>query len=216
MAGCVLVVSLLFSPGMLPAERPSHLYRKRMPLCLGCSMISRKGLAAQRRQERKSAVRTSSRFPGNTRDRCVSYLHPASSGSTRTRLRTTETEPVSRRSRRRQRTNTVHRGQRSSTMRRVDPSGRFMKLHTAGGNNTVKIKAPTPLLKCPFSLCTDVDNDNIHHPSVPAPQAVVISGSVQLLQTVPSSCKHRDKPEKCTFRSFTCGPGGGGRTLASS
>lgn len=47
MAGCVLVVSLLFSPGMLPAERPSHLYLNLMPLCLGCSMISRMGLAAK-------------------------------------------------------------------------------------------------------------------------------------------------------------------------
>lgn len=45
MAGCVLVVSLLFSPGMLPAERPSHLYLNLIPLCFGCSMISMKGLA---------------------------------------------------------------------------------------------------------------------------------------------------------------------------
>ncbi len=45
MAGWVLVVSLLFSPGMLPAERPSHLYLNRIPLCFGCSMISMKGLA---------------------------------------------------------------------------------------------------------------------------------------------------------------------------
>lgn len=50
MAGCVLVVSLLFSPGMLPAERPSHLYLNLIPLCLGCSMISMKGLAVQRRE----------------------------------------------------------------------------------------------------------------------------------------------------------------------
>lgn len=45
MAGWVLVVSLLFSPGMLPAERPSHLYLNLIPLCFGCSMISMKGLA---------------------------------------------------------------------------------------------------------------------------------------------------------------------------
>lgn len=44
MAGWVLVVSLLFSPGMLPAERPSHLYRNLIPLCFGCSMISMKGV----------------------------------------------------------------------------------------------------------------------------------------------------------------------------
>lgn len=43
MAGWVLVVSLLFSPGMLPAERPSHLYLNLIPLCFGCSMISMKG-----------------------------------------------------------------------------------------------------------------------------------------------------------------------------
>lgn len=46
MAGWVLVVSLLFSPGMLPADRPSHLYLNLMPLCFGCSMISMKGPAA--------------------------------------------------------------------------------------------------------------------------------------------------------------------------
>lgn len=45
MAGWVLVVSLLFSPGMLPAERPSHLYLNLIPLCFGCSMISMKGVA---------------------------------------------------------------------------------------------------------------------------------------------------------------------------
>lgn len=44
MAGWVLVVSLLFSPGMLPAERPSHLYLNLIPLCFGCSMISMKGV----------------------------------------------------------------------------------------------------------------------------------------------------------------------------
>lgn len=38
------MVSLLFSPGMLPAERPSHLYLNLIPLCLGCSMISMKAL----------------------------------------------------------------------------------------------------------------------------------------------------------------------------
>lgn len=42
MAGWVFVVSLLFSPGMLPAERPSHLYLNLIPLALGCSMISMK------------------------------------------------------------------------------------------------------------------------------------------------------------------------------
>lgn len=45
MAGWVLVVSLLFSPGMLPADRPSHLYLNLIPLCFGCSMISMKGFA---------------------------------------------------------------------------------------------------------------------------------------------------------------------------
>ena len=45
--GCVLVVSLLFSPGMLPAERPSHLYLNLIPLCLGCSMISMKGFPVE-------------------------------------------------------------------------------------------------------------------------------------------------------------------------
>lgn len=55
-AGCVLVVSLLFSPGMLPAERPSHLYRNLIPLCLGCSMISMKGLPVQRREEFKTRL----------------------------------------------------------------------------------------------------------------------------------------------------------------
>lgn len=29
---------------MLPADRPSHLYLKRIPLCLGCSIISIRGL----------------------------------------------------------------------------------------------------------------------------------------------------------------------------
>ena len=52
MAGCVLVVSLLFSPGMLPAERPSHLYLNLMPLGLGCSMISMKEFAAEREREK--------------------------------------------------------------------------------------------------------------------------------------------------------------------
>lgn len=32
-------MSELFSPGILPAERPSHLYLKRIPLCFGCSKI---------------------------------------------------------------------------------------------------------------------------------------------------------------------------------
>lgn len=31
---------------MLPADRPSHLYLKRIPLCLGCSIISIYGLYA--------------------------------------------------------------------------------------------------------------------------------------------------------------------------
>lgn len=44
MDGYVLLLSVLCSPGMLPADRPSHLYLKRIPLCLGCSMISIHGL----------------------------------------------------------------------------------------------------------------------------------------------------------------------------
>lgn len=43
MEGKVLLFSVLCSPGMLPADLPSHLYLKRMPLCLGCSNISIQG-----------------------------------------------------------------------------------------------------------------------------------------------------------------------------
>lgn len=44
MDGYVRLLSVLCSPGMLPADRPSHLYLKRIPLCLGCSIISIYGL----------------------------------------------------------------------------------------------------------------------------------------------------------------------------
>lgn len=43
MVGSVLFVSLLPSPRMLPADRPSHWYRKRIPRCFGCSMITSSG-----------------------------------------------------------------------------------------------------------------------------------------------------------------------------
>jgi hypothetical protein len=37
--GNVLFSGVLFTPGMLPADRPSHLYRKRKALDAGCSVI---------------------------------------------------------------------------------------------------------------------------------------------------------------------------------
>lgn len=49
--GYVLLLSELFSPGMLPAERPSHLYLKRIPLCLGCSKIWTAGSGTEMRKE---------------------------------------------------------------------------------------------------------------------------------------------------------------------
>lgn len=54
--GYVRLLSVLCSPGMLPAERPSHLYLNRIPLCRGCSIISTYGLYAPENFKRDTAM----------------------------------------------------------------------------------------------------------------------------------------------------------------
>ena len=52
MLGKDLLFSETLSPGMLPADGPSHLYLKRVPLCLGCSRIRTCGSPPIPSQER--------------------------------------------------------------------------------------------------------------------------------------------------------------------